>query len=103
MQSPSFEDVTLVGKFITDEHQFKLELWVNKSIPLQKEIAYFAYLFKAEHMNEKYSIALKQTIYKIGEMEAYAEIRYKASLYSISTVINMEKPKQIVMEIHLDK
>lgn len=54
-------------------------------------------------MSEKYSIALKQTIYKIGEMEAYAEVRYKASLYSVSTVINMEKPKQVVMEIHLDK
>lgn len=54
-------------------------------------------------MNDKYAVALKHALYAPGEMEAYAEVRYKASLYSVTTIVNMQKPRQVVVEVHLDK
>lgn len=58
---------------------------------------------QADQENDKYALVLKRAVNSPKEMELYGEIRYKSSLYSIGTVINLMKKRQVLIELHLDR
>ncbi|KAK6645660.1 hypothetical protein RUM43_001940 [Polyplax serrata] len=84
LQSPSFNDIAFIGKFLMDDVQFKLDL-------------------QADHNNEKYSVLLKHSVQSPLELDLYGEVRYRTSVYSLTTIVNLMKQRQVLVELHLDQ
>ncbi|KAL0271734.1 UNVERIFIED_CONTAM: hypothetical protein PYX00_008731 [Menopon gallinae] len=83
MTSPSFSEISVAGRLLMDDTQFKLDV-------------------QADQENDKYALVLKRAVNSPKEMELYGEIRYKSSLYSVGTIINLMKKRQVLIELHLD-
>lgn len=83
-QSPSFEDTTIDVRYSLDEFQIKLDA-------------------HAKHKDRPYALILKHLYESPNHTLSHAEIRYDKKLYWIKANLVSEQPKQLSVEVHLDK
>ncbi|GAB0088507.1 uncharacterized protein DMENIID0001_029540 [Sergentomyia squamirostris] len=84
IQSPSFEETLLDARYSRDEYEVILDCQVD----------YGGY---------PYGLRLKYSEQDLFETYTNMEVRWKDKLYWISANMTSNQPKQLVVEIHLDK
>lgn len=58
---------------------------------------------QGDHNNEKYSVLVRHAVQSPLELDLYGEVRYKASVYSLTAIVNLIKLRQVLVELHLDQ
>lgn len=84
VQSPSFEQTTIDIKYSRDDFEIKLD-------------------FQVEHAKQPYGLILKYSIQSDHETISFAELNVGEKFYRISANMLSQQPKQLTVEIHIDK
>lgn len=83
-QSPSFEDTFVDIKYSLDEFEMKFDA-------------------QADYKKQPYALVLKHSEHSINQTVSYAEFKWRKKHYWVSTELLSSQPKQLTVEMHLDK
>lgn len=83
-QSPSFDDTNIDVRYSLDEFQIKLDA-------------------KAKYRNKPYDLILKHAYENPNHTLSYVEVSFDRKMYWLKADLVSEQPKQLAVEIHLDK
>lgn len=83
-RSPSFEDTTLDASYVRDEHEFKIDGQVEYGVV-------------------PYGITFRNTQNTKIEKISYAEIKWRKQLYWLAANLTSGQPKQLTVDLHIDK
>uniref|UniRef100_A0A7G3AUB2 Putative lipoprotein n=1 Tax=Lutzomyia longipalpis TaxID=7200 RepID=A0A7G3AUB2_LUTLO len=84
IQSPSFEDTLVDARYSRDEYEVFVDCQVDYS-------------------GQPYGLSLKYSEQSTYETYTYTEIKWKDKFYWLSANMTSSQPKQLIVEIHLDK
>lgn len=83
-ESPSFEETDIDIKYSNDEYELKFDVNV-------------------EYAKQPYGVQIKYSEASDSHTLSYGELRYRDKLYWISADMLLDQPKQLTVEIHIDK
>lgn len=84
VQSPQFEDA-----------HGELKYWVDQSEAV--------FDLQTDYAKNPYAIVIKTAIKSEYERLSYAELKFMDKIYSISANMHSQEPKQLFVEVHIDK